>query len=148
MNRLCLLILSGSLLNLTSAGFGQNAVPSTQNSGKPVAKTPGTPLNTGGAVVAIDPDTKELRQPTPDEMRALAPRPLQSLRTAPLVLQTVQGPGNAVGITLGDSITAFALATKSADGKVTTDCVTGAEAAQKGLRKTPPAPKNEVLDVQ
>jgi hypothetical protein len=84
----------------------------------------------GGAVVFVDPATRQVREPTPAEIGALsgsAQVPLQSSTT--LAPTEIRGPGGAVGIILGDESRSYMVITKNPDGKLVSEEVTGKKAA-------------------
>ena len=79
-----------------------------------------------GMRAAIDPETGRLRQVTAEDAAALTPSKAKSAargaqRTAtatgePEAGETIYGPGNAVGVTLGDDAMVYQVVTKSAEG--------------------------------
>lgn len=79
-----------------------------------------------GAVVAVDPTTRQVRPPTPEEIRALGQRGAQPQRPP----QLMQGRGGAVGVALGEEFQTYTIVTKTPDGQVRMDEVTGEKAAQ------------------
>src|ERR1041384_4398 len=88
---------------------------------------------TPGVVVFIDPATGKIRQPDASEIGALiAPAGPVTPRTPGTQLQ---GPGGAVGVKLGAESLTYMVVTKSPDGKLDMDCVTGDKAAN--ARVTP-----------
>lgn len=105
----------------------------------------------GGMVAAKDPGTGQLRQATQEEIKALemqsrsvqdASRRTQAGAVArPGVAArdeaaaTIQGPGNAIGMTVDESLHTYAVATRTADGKITMGCVTGPKEAAKAVQK-------------
>ena len=136
---------------------------STAVSPKPLsAKTPASKTTTQaapapGMVVFVDPATGKIRQPDAEEIGALtgaannATTSVQSV--APTGPTTFTGPGGSVGMKLGDDSLSYMVVTKTPDGKLAEECVTGDKAASallsKGVTsKTPAAPnKNQgVLD--
>lgn len=56
---------------------------------------------------------------------------------------TVQGPGGAVGVKLGEDLQVYAVATQTADGKTATECVTGKEPALARARSEESAKKTQ-----
>jgi hypothetical protein len=105
------------------------AVAAPQESAKkPAEKTP-------GVVVFIDPATGKIRQPDPSEIGALtAPAGPVAPRTPATQLQ---GPNGAVGIKLsGESLT-YMVVTKTPDGKLDMDCVTGEKTANARVTTKP-----------
>jgi hypothetical protein len=122
---------------------------------KPIQKTTPAPAAAApGMVVVKDPDSGTLRAPTAEEWQAMqagaAAKPLllNSVAGSP----TLAGPGGGVGLVLDDSTHVFAVAQKTADGKVAVGEVTGAAAAkaagsQTGVKPAAPtAKKGAALD--
>lgn len=113
----------------------------SQNTGKPAATAakqstpPQAPAQ--GMRVFIDPATGKIRAPEPEELRQLAPAaPAVALRTdSPGTI--LRGPGNAIGMKVGDSQMVYSVATKNADGTISFECVTGADNAGKALSNKP-----------
>lgn len=98
------------------------------------AKQPAQPQQKApGVVVFIDPATGKIRQPDASEIGGLAAPGSVPIRTpdAPLL----QGPGGAVGVKLGEDSLTYMVVTRSPDGKLDMDCVTGDKAAN--ARVTP-----------
>jgi hypothetical protein len=86
--------------------------------------------NAAGAMVFIDPVTGKIVQPTEAQMGRLAPtRQVTPKAKAPAV--TIQGPEGAVGMMLGPESLSYSIATRTADGKVVLDCVTGDQTAKR-----------------
>jgi hypothetical protein len=141
-------------------------------SGKEPAKTtpqaaPQQAAPAGGVVVFIDPDTGQIRQPDAAEIGTLSDPLIGTTAPAnasgadsPAMLRRpvakppimVHGPGNSVGVKLGDDSLSYMVVTKTPDGKLAEDCVTGDTAAgalvSKGVTPKTAAPKKakEVLD--
>ena len=95
----------------------------------------------GGLVAVIDPATGQLREADATDIGALvAPPPALQRRALTLAapvtpeVTTFAGPGGSTGAVLGDDQMAFMVVTKTPDGKVTTDCVTGKKAADARVR--------------
>jgi hypothetical protein len=133
---------------------------SSKDSGKaaPIA-APAPPA--GGMVVFIDPATGQIRQPEAAEIGTLSAPPQSGVINAapsvqqrmPVVHREFRGAGGAIGVKLGDDSLSYMVVSKTADGKLAEDCVTGGEAAasavSKGVTpKTPavPAKPKVVLD--
>lgn len=113
--------------------------------GKKAAPPPGTPAasSAGGLVVFIDPVTGKIRQPDASEIGSLVPPPAAEtpLVEEPLVMKL--GPGGAVGVVLDSRFESFIVVTKTPDGKLATDCVTGRKKADEAVSagaKTDPKP--------
>jgi hypothetical protein len=124
-------------------------------SGKaPAVKTTTQPAPAAGMVVFIDPATGKIRQPDAAEIGALtgasssAPTTFQST-LAPAEPTMISGPGGAVGVRLGDDSLSYMVVSRTPEGKLAEDCVTGEKAAaavpSKGVTpKLPAAPKKNV----
>jgi hypothetical protein len=101
--------------------------------------------NAGGAMVFMDPATGKIVQPTEAQIGSLAPSPQAGPKAkAPVIM--IEGPGGAVGIVLTPESFSYSVATRTADGKVAMDCVTGDQAAERmvagessNLKATPKA---------
>ena len=95
---------------------------------KATQATQAPPANAGGAMVFIDPATGRIVQPTAAEIGRLAPSPQAGPKAkAPVIM--IEGPGGAVGIVLTPESFSYSVATRTADGKIAMDCVTGDQAA-------------------
>ena len=84
----------------------------------------------GGLVVVVDPMTRQIREATPAEIATLgtltpAP-PVPDVAKPPVYLS---GPGGAVGIALGSEYENYTIVTKTPDGKLQMEEVTGERAA-------------------
>jgi hypothetical protein len=105
-----------------------------------------------GVRVYIDPQNKQIREQTPEEAQAeakaaTAARSARSATAANAEGTPVYGPGNAVGMILGEETMVYAVARKQEQGAAAWECVTGNEAA-KVLAQTPVSTSNiaEVRD--
>jgi hypothetical protein len=87
--------------------------------------------NAAGVMVFIDPVTGKIVQPTEAQMGRLAPSPERAGPKAKAPVVTIQGPGGAVGMVLGPESFSYSIATRTADGKIALDCVTGDQAANR-----------------
>lgn len=79
-----------------------------------------------GVVVAVDPVTRQIQPPTPEQRRALGqrgPRPNVTLPETP-------GPGGAVNVQLGPEFQTYSVITRTPDGKVQIEEVSGEKAAK------------------
>lgn len=85
-----------------------------------------------GMVVVRDAQTGQLRAPTAAESRALAPRATTSL-AAPARPNMVTHPGGARQVRLGERGLVYSVVTRDGDGKLSEQCVHGAEAADKAV---------------
>jgi hypothetical protein len=108
----------------------------------------------GGLVVFIDPVTGQIRQPEAAEIGTLSAPPQAGVINAapsaaqqhtPVVHREFRGAGGVIGVKLGDESLSYMVVSKTPDGKLAEDCVTGGEAAavavSKGVTpKTPVAP--------
>jgi hypothetical protein len=95
-----------------------------------------------GLVVFIDPVTGKIRQPEPSEIGALTapPAAVAPAVEPPLVMKT--GPGGAVGVVLDSRFESFMVVTKTPDGKLAMECVTGGKKADETVSAgAKPAPK-------
>jgi hypothetical protein len=98
---------------------------------KPANKTAEAPR---GVLVFIDPETHQIRQPSPEEIQNLTKETYNSntrsaTAQASSAPQVSHGPGNAVGVQLDETSMSYMVATKKPDGKVALDCLTGNKAA-------------------
>ncbi len=113
----------------TSPQPSKEAVPSAAaGSVRKAADTPKSPAR-GGVLVFIDPSTGKIVQPNESDIHRLfgtqdEPRPAVSSQEL-----YIQGPGSAVGVRLDPSSFSYAMATRTPDGKIALDCVTGERAA-------------------
>jgi hypothetical protein len=84
-----------------------------------------------GMRVYVDPQTGQLREPTPEEAAALsaAIQADESLRTL-AGPQQITGVGGAIGYRLDESFSSYSVATVKPDGSVSFECVTGDKAAK------------------
>jgi hypothetical protein len=106
------------------------AAPSRESENKaPQATTAGA--NAAGVMVFIDPASGRIVQPTELQMVKLAPSPERARPKAKAPVVTIQGPGGAVGMVLGPESLSYSIATRTADGKIALDCVTGEQAADR-----------------
>lgn len=108
----------------------------------PAATSSGT---TGGVMVFIDPATGKIRQPSPEEIGALAAAAAvqQATPQRPPVSRTSARGGKIV--LLGDSNMSYLVVTRQSDGKLKEQCVTGGQKANEIVASTPdgPTPKAE-----
>ena len=86
-----------------------------------------------GMVVARDPQTGELRAPTPAESRALAAQPASSAMRAPSQPMLVTHPGGAKHVRLGEQGLVYSVVKRGADGKLSEQCLHGEAAAEKAV---------------
>lgn len=119
------------------------------------AANPGTPQPSpaqAGLVVVKDADTGQLRQATAEEIGALSNAASAPAATSATVApaSVVNLPNGMSSIMLGADTMSYSVVTKTADGKLVQDCVTGEAAAKAALANGVqlPARKKEVLDVK
>ncbi len=95
------------------------------------------PVRTAPRVRAfVDPATGKLREPTADELRALAEARLKSRAAqAPRVFEVVTHPDGMVTVDLGDAFLMDVRIEKLPDGSVKTICVPHATPASAGSEK-------------
>ena len=89
-----------------------------------------------GMTVTIDPVTHEKRAPTPAEMQALraaAPPNAAMVAGRPVQPSVVTRRDGARGVRVGESHLVYDVVTRGADGKLSSQCVQGAGAAQQAL---------------
>lgn len=131
-----------------TSGSGQTAAKSSeakpevsQSGSRPVAQKAATAEGVRGA---IDPATQKLRQPTAEEMKSLAEqsKSRKSTGTTQAVEpQILRGPDGAIGLRLGEDSMSYAVATKTPDGKISFDCVTGKGVADEKVKAAKEQPK-------
>jgi hypothetical protein len=85
-----------------------------------------------GMVVVRDPQTGELRAPTPAEASALTAKSTQQRQAAQNRVQSV-GPGGGRKVLLGKSALVYNVVTRDADGKLTEQCVNSEAAAHAAI---------------
>lgn len=107
------------------------AAPGRELENKAPQATPAPGANAAGLTVFIDPVTGRIVQPTEAQMGRLAPARQQAGPQAKAPVVTIQGPGGAVGMMLGPESLSYSIATRTADGKIALDCVTGDQAAER-----------------
>ena len=97
---------------------------------QPVAIAP-APAAAGGMRVFIDPETRQVRQPTAAELANFpAARPKVG---APFVPQIRANPNGGIAATLDSSFASYTVATRNPDGSIRVDCVSDAKAAADAL---------------
>jgi hypothetical protein len=90
-----------------------------------------------GMVVVKDPQTGKMRAPTPQELRALrakAPPPAASLTGTPQQTKSLTRRDGARGVRLGEKTMVYDVVTRGEDGKLSSHCVQGADAARDALQ--------------
>ena len=114
-----------------SLALAQAAPPPEEKAAK-TRETPAAPAK--GLVVFIDPVTGKIREPQPAEIGALTAPPAATAAPAPeppLLMKT--GPGGAVGVVLDSRFESFMVITKTSDGKLAMECVTGGKKADEAV---------------
>jgi hypothetical protein len=130
------------------AALAQDAAPARTETAKQPAATAAQSQNQG-VIVAIDPVTKQIRQPEAAEVQALTGGKKTAAAVATTTLKKIQGPGQyGVGIVLDNTTMVYMVATKAADGTIANDCVTGEKAAVAKVSGAQPATAKQVPDVQ
>jgi hypothetical protein len=88
-----------------------------------------------GMVVVRDPQTGKMRAPTPEELRALRAKapPSAALSTAPRELESLTRRDGAHGVRLGEKSLVYEVVTRGEDGKLSSQCVQGEDAASHAL---------------
>jgi hypothetical protein len=114
-----------------------------------VKDSPSAPA--GGLVVFIDPVTGKIRQPDAAEIGQLvSPGGVKVQPPKPLV--QVALPGGGFMVKLDSSFESYSVVTRSPDGKLVMDCVTGEKAAKNaitnGVKPSEKPEAKEALDVQ
>jgi hypothetical protein len=100
-------------------------------------------------IVVIDPVTKQIRQPEAAEIEALTGGKKAAAAQAVQPLQMIQGPGRyGVGMKLDNNSMVYMVATKTPEGELVSNCVTGEKAAVAKLTAAQPAAEKKVPDVQ
>ena len=93
----------------------------------------------GGFVVFVDPQTRQIREPSPEEMRALTSSPQARFSTQVAPEPTmIQGPGGTVGILLGPEFHSYVVVNKTPEGGLSVEEVTGEKAAQERVLASDP----------
>lgn len=106
-----------------------------------IAASPAAQAADPGAVISRDPATGQLRAPTAEEMQALeqaAKAASPSRMATPAAPVERRAANGAVGFHVGEQFMTYSVMRRNADGTMTMQCVTGAEAADK-LVKAPRA---------
>ena len=88
-----------------------------------------------GMVVVRDPQTGKMRAPTLDELKVLrskTPAPA-ALSSTPRAAALGTRHDGARGVRLGDRTMVYEVVTRGADGKLSSQCVEGADSAQNAI---------------
>jgi hypothetical protein len=86
-----------------------------------------------GMVVVRDPQTGKMRAPTPEELRALrakTPPSAAAVAGAKSTPQNLTRRDGAKGVRLGEKTLVYDVVTRDADGKLSSQCVQGEDAAK------------------
>ena len=107
------------------------------------------PSSAPGQRAFIDPVTRQLREPTPEEIAALEQAGARRTRTfrlaaAPTVI--VAGPNGSAMAILGDEYMVYTVATTGANGKVSVDHATGPKEAATRMNAKAPAKAGKGAD--
>lgn len=90
-----------------------------------------------GMVVVRDAQTGKMRAPTPDELKALRAKTPASAGLAATPRASALGTRSdgARGARLGEKTRVYEVVTRGADGKLTSQCVEGADAARNAIAR-------------
>ncbi len=150
------------VLCITASGFAtlasaQTAAPAkteatqkpatTQTKPAPAKPAPATPASQAGAMIFIDPITKEIRAPLPGEVQALTGGSSNAVTASATLTESFSLPGGGVGLMLDASTMVYMTVTKGPDGKLNQECVTGEKAAATKIQGVQ-FEKKQVPDVQ
>ena len=91
----------------------------------------------------IDPQTRQLREPTPQEAQALSQNAGEAFARAVESLEAVVHPDGTISLDLKDLFNQEIVAVKNIDGSVSMRCVPDSE---KSLALTKPAPARPALE--
>jgi hypothetical protein len=90
-----------------------------------------------GMVVVRDPQTGKMRAPTPEELRQLrakTPPSAAAMAGAPQENKVLTRRDGARGVRLGEKTLVYDVVTRGADGKLSEQCVQGADNAQEAMQ--------------
>jgi hypothetical protein len=98
-----------------------------------------------GVVVVRDPQTGKFRNATPAEMRALQAQPVARgmAKGEPAPPDVTIRKNGTVQKHLGERGMVYSVVTRDADGKLSTECVDGEDAANAALKRQAPATGQE-----
>lgn len=97
-----------------------------------------------GMIVVRDADTGALRAPTPAEARALHPRAGASAAAAASPApEMLTGPGGSRSVQLGERHMVYSVVTRDPDGKLTEQCMHGANGAHGAADALKGSPKHD-----
>jgi len=94
-----------------------------------------------GLVVARDPQTGQLRAPTPAEIKALSPQQPPTLQ-APAQPSLVINPDGSRRVHMGERGLVYSVVSRDAEGKLSRQCVRGEDAATESVTQPQPAAKD------
>jgi hypothetical protein len=124
------------MIGLAIDGFGQTA--HTKKSKKQAASTDAdVAAQSASQHAAVDPQTGRLREPTSDEAQKLAEEMNKKLRRSPEKLTVTQQSNGTEMVQLSEEYMEVMVVKLNADGSLSTECVTGMEAANKFLKADP-----------
>jgi hypothetical protein len=108
---------------------------------------PESPQGQAGMVVVRDAQTGKMRAPTPDELKALRardPAPATLAAGTPPQHQALAPRRDGTrGVRLSDRTMVYDVVTRGADGKLSSECVHGAAAAEAALGGAPATDAHE-----
>ncbi len=112
---------------------------------KQVAKKVEPAVSVSGQKTAIDPETKKLRQLTPEEAQALS----EDLKNylIPGEVKIYQYPNGMLAAELPEEYMDAVVVKRNADGTLSTECVRGMKAAAAHVQSAPAAPAGSGQDV-
>jgi hypothetical protein len=147
--------LSSILLPLAALGTAACATPQAASSvaagsGAPAAAQPANqaaeaPPRTEGMVVVRDPQTGQLRAPTPAEMQAITSSGPATKATPPQH-QLITGADGSRHVKLGESGLVYSVVTRDGKGRLAQHCVHGADAAERALQHSHSSDRKETRD--
>jgi hypothetical protein len=122
----------------------------TAAAGKGSADSQLTTVQVAGQTVAVDRATGKLRQPTPEEAKALAAGLQKLINRSTQGLQVVHHPNGAMSIDLQGRFQSVAVAKVNSDGKVAQSCATNMNEAtafvQSNSNAVSPSTKKKAAD--
>jgi hypothetical protein len=91
----------------------------------------------------IDPRTGELREPTPEEARALSEAVRKTAAPEPVDFEPVQHPDGMVSVDLKGAFMSHVIAQRNRDGSFSTRCIPASHAGSDAPMPAPPPPIEE-----
>jgi hypothetical protein len=122
--------------------LGVGAVVLADNSAKPAPASKEVTVPVAGVMVSVDPQTGQIRQPSPEEIKALT-EGLQKQFGSPTPVKVVEYPNGMVSVELPDDYMQYTVLQVNPDGTRTVECVTGATAADALLNADGSAPAGD-----